>query len=583
MGIQVDLLTQDKTQLQDYINFQFDGKYVSDFGLVVVTDGDRLSFDGSAEFEDEVSSVNGVNGQYYWGTNFKSLKREFTLATDGMTEAQVQAFKYHFRPGRYGKFVESQYSFRESYCRVASVTKFSVIPFKKLVTTSYKDANSNIQKNTTYVNEYKGEVKLTLEWDYPYSTSIRQYFNDEDYTTVKDFNAIYPAIFTNNIPLSTSLAARFMAGNSSMLGLGVLGELILGSDGKLCDFHLGTDKKLRYEGAAEDGTDRSYLVSDDDYSADIGAEHLKAIKIFYNPSTAPTPAIITFSFNPTVTPIKAEWEPVYFNDIADKYNTLNDIQYNTIQISEQITASNNIFSEEETEGNIAKQFFFSSPNVISSIHRAIEIAYKYYKNGGNALQLEEELRQELTHDAVLKWAISVLAEIRIKKSGENYIFCDNNDNFLTGTVDIAAAKLKNTLGYTSAQNIKANWFAYFNILMLYFFSMGKESSNNNLAAEEGWLPLSKIKIIFDSENNDSTITYSHMYNSGTTTPILNKINDREEKCGDMAYSAYLKLDGGDTINEYGQIVSCHFLKFKKGSAFIDKLDNIQLQYKYTYL
>ena len=110
MGIQVDLLTQDKTQLQDYINFQFDGKYISDFGLVVVTDGDRLSFDGSAEFEDEVSSVNGVNGQYYWGTNFKSLKREFTLATDGMTEAQVNAFKQHFKPGKYGNFIEDKIS-----------------------------------------------------------------------------------------------------------------------------------------------------------------------------------------------------------------------------------------------------------------------------------------------------------------------------------------------------------------------------------------------------------------------------------------------------------------------------------------
>jgi hypothetical protein len=55
--------------------------------MVAVFDGDRHSFNASPGFEDETSEVNGVNGQYYWGTRYKARAKTFSLATDGMTEA----------------------------------------------------------------------------------------------------------------------------------------------------------------------------------------------------------------------------------------------------------------------------------------------------------------------------------------------------------------------------------------------------------------------------------------------------------------------------------------------------------------
>jgi len=43
----------------------------------------------------------------------------FSLATDGMTEAQVNAFKLHFKPGKYGKFIEDKLSSRYGYARIS--------------------------------------------------------------------------------------------------------------------------------------------------------------------------------------------------------------------------------------------------------------------------------------------------------------------------------------------------------------------------------------------------------------------------------------------------------------------------------
>jgi hypothetical protein len=97
MGIQINTLTQGKNPWEkEYIDFEFDGKFLSEFNLVAVSDGDRYSFQTSPDFNDDVSEVKGVIGQHYWGTNFRTLKRTFSLSTDGMTEAELNAFKRHF-------------------------------------------------------------------------------------------------------------------------------------------------------------------------------------------------------------------------------------------------------------------------------------------------------------------------------------------------------------------------------------------------------------------------------------------------------------------------------------------------------
>ena len=204
MGTQVDLLTRDKAgnlktdHQREFIDFRFDGKYISEFGMVAGFDGDRHSFNASSDFEDEVSSVNGVDGQYYWGTRIKPLTMSFELATDGMTEVQVNDFKQHFKPGKYGEFVESKLACRYGYCRISQVVNFSVIPFIKKET---------IFGKTIEVNEYKGSAKITFIFDEPYfyafeperifSKSIDEMTDDE-----------MRAMVINNIPVQDQRAAN---------------------------------------------------------------------------------------------------------------------------------------------------------------------------------------------------------------------------------------------------------------------------------------------------------------------------------------------------------------------------------------
>ena len=166
MGVQVQELTQNLMPWgKEYIDFSFAGRHVSEFGLVAVTSGDRYQFAGSPEFEDETSNVNGVWGQYYWGTNFKAKTYTYSLATDGMTERQFEDFKRHFRPGHYGQFYEDAWFDRYCYVRVKNVIDFSFMPFQEEIEVAGVKIVSRI---------YKGECKLVLVQDKPFMHSFYQ-------------------------------------------------------------------------------------------------------------------------------------------------------------------------------------------------------------------------------------------------------------------------------------------------------------------------------------------------------------------------------------------------------------------------
>ena len=132
--------------------------------------------------------------------------------------------------------------------------------------------------------------------------------------------------------------------------------------------------------------------------------------------------------------------------------------------------------------------------------------------------------------------------------------------------------------------------------MLLFFS-GKrygikqiniETSYNNDAGipTSSWLDLTPIVITFDGENGMSYVTYTNCIDkflSGSSLG-LSKTKILDEPSGDMIYSGYLKLGGGDFINEHAQIAACHYLKFlRAGGEVISNVDNISLEYKFTYL
>ena len=513
MGIQVSELTSGKAcHEKEFIDFEFDGKHISEFGMVAVFNGDRHSFSSTPSFEDETSTVNGMEGQYYWGTKINEKRMSFSLATDGMTEAEVNAFKLHFKPGKYGKFIEDKLAHRYGYCRITNASNFSVIPFQKTVT---------IRGENIKINEYKGEATLEFIFDDPYFYSTENCFEELNDEALR-------ASYNNGTPFNDSWDKTSIC---------FIGE---STDGTFEGLKNG--EKQEYSNNTNNPT------------------------IFYNPSTAAAKPKISLTFSPkfSATSLTSTILPIYFNEIADDINATKE-PYHTIKTSRAIPINST-----PVNADYINSFRYSSPDVIYSINKTIKLVHDFYvvNPTGAALELEEKLRLEVVNFKVMAWAAAVLRQVQ---RYEEFIFYDRVTGRFT---DQACNKVVFLDGL--AHNI--NWFQYFNLLMLCM--LGNCTNLSAYPDLDSWsFDEVTYTIVFDSEQSKTTMDYS--YNQIINS--LEKIAVKEENCGEMVYSSYLKLDGGDTLDlASGKIQTCHYLKVSHGASLIEP-KNLSIAYKYTYL
>ena len=374
MGIQVKELTHTynfneekkeyewvlrKSWEKEFIDFEFDGKHVSEFGLVVVSDGDRLSMDLSAPFTDETSEVNGVDGQLFWGTKRNAAKRQFKLATDGMSWNNVAAFKKHFQPGRYGKLIEDSEFGKYCYARVADQPIFTHIPFKK------KSTFNKVSFNT---NEFKGEITITFVMDSPWKYGIQNYIEESE-----ELERMVRLMSQYGIPKLSS-----WNGQNVPCCIGDT-EIYITAKGQLGKYEEGNPFKGQ---AATESSSNAGLC-------------------FYNPSEVPCAANLKISF-------KVDHDDNYFTFINDENWDKGKEPYCRIiqsQMLETGTGEIGIFDDE----NATEVYRFCSPYVVYSMNQAISIIKKYNTIDATiAIELTEKLRDEIHHQKVLNWCLTCI-------------------------------------------------------------------------------------------------------------------------------------------------------------------------------
>lgn len=148
---------------RSFISFSFGGKWIEDFNLIACINGDRLNKQLHANFNDLTSEYEVVNGQFYWGTYYTNNQISFTLATDGITQNQLDEFKNWFAPGQVRELVLSEHPNRAIMARVMEPPVMDIIPFEEETTVM---VNTKEYKTSTTI--YKGEFTLNLVMDEPF-------------------------------------------------------------------------------------------------------------------------------------------------------------------------------------------------------------------------------------------------------------------------------------------------------------------------------------------------------------------------------------------------------------------------------
>lgn len=150
----------------DFIRFTFDGKSSDEFGLYVVSGGEMYNESITPEFENRTARIPGRLTSLYWGTDLTDKTFDIRLATDSMTDLQLNSFKKHFQPGKVGALSFEESAFQSRQVLLASQPIFNFIPFKE----ETAQGRQNI---------YKGDLILSFVSLSPYAESELSLANSE--------------------------------------------------------------------------------------------------------------------------------------------------------------------------------------------------------------------------------------------------------------------------------------------------------------------------------------------------------------------------------------------------------------------
>lgn len=469
---------------RSFISFTFGGKHIEDFNLIATTSGDRMERAAYAPFEDNTSTNENLSGQQYWGTHYQAHFISFTLATDGMDQRQLEDFRYWFRAGETRELILAEHPNRGILARVSDPPQFSLLPFESNTTITISSVQYPVK--TTL---YKGEITLNLVMDEPHWYSIQNILGTQRgdrYVDLVEENGQEISIFASvdmlkilyedGIPLGSMIQNNMLLGNETYAKVE--------DDISSCIWDPEATQVTNVEnlvggGACIDGTENGVTYKGIIAGAIVGADGNGIVDFpantpayFYYSGTAPAPVIIRFEFTPVI-----DNTSCYITTPCNSHN--DNKKYNTITI----------------QGETIQEFKYTTPNIMTSYNKAIEIITKQYGNTVNTIM--ESLRDNVRHSRVREWAIKVINE-----AGNN-----NKSTLLT--------------------NMANFW-----------------RDNNSY--------VSPVKFEFNSENGEAIGSFCYRK---ITASGVEFVEDQKEDIGDMLVTNHLLITDRNHPNENGRIVA----------------------------
>lgn len=217
---------------RSFISFSYGGKNIEDFNLLATINGDRLQRDAYSSFDDLTTTYDALHGQFYWGTYYRTNSLSLTLATDGITQVELDDFRHWFQPGKSKELILSEHPNRAIIARVSQPPQLSLLPFEKKITIPLPSPTSAGENQNYYTSTtlYKGEIQLEFVMDEPFwyakknilgSQNVLQGYYSEEWvdangqvTEVRNNKDALKIIYEDHIPLgSTTNVSVFLGGN----------------------------------------------------------------------------------------------------------------------------------------------------------------------------------------------------------------------------------------------------------------------------------------------------------------------------------------------------------------------------------
>jgi len=148
--------------LEKFIGFSFCGIHSSKFNVYAVSNGNTYTKPLFADFVDKVESVDGFDGEYYFGTNFNSKPRTVNCFVKDVDENTLRAIQNWLNPKRIGELTFDEAPYKYYIAKISSNPEFNYMPMG--------DKSRHL-----YSGNFTIEFKAFDPFAYSYANSVDDY------------------------------------------------------------------------------------------------------------------------------------------------------------------------------------------------------------------------------------------------------------------------------------------------------------------------------------------------------------------------------------------------------------------------
>ena len=565
-----------------------------------------------ANFNDNVSSYNVIDGQFYWGTHFTTNSLSLQLSTDEMTEQQLQDFKHWFKPGETKELVLAEYPNRAIQARVSKVPEYHMIPFEKRIVKKF--AQREYEVSTTV---YRGDIELSFIMDDPFWYSIYNILPSYGEDGAEQRSQTLGVSIDHNNPPENSFNS-----NKDYLKIiledGIPTQEMIHNEGKTIvtgDIHHNVSTAPLVGIAVVGDRLRSTTLV---ISSNNGAPSA----YLYYTGTAPAPTILKFDLTPEIENngyISKPYNKIYNQVYKNTYNTDNELSdYNKIIVGKE-------------------EFQFTTPSLYTGYNQALNIINSdAVKEGTSTIDLHILLNEGVNEYYSRSWALGILNYLKAFQVGINLQTSQISDKqqFVEQFTDMMQKFLNIKVGGTYEEPVYAVQPASFefnsktgvstgNFYVRAFTQEGldqwdklanyKDPWNVRIILKENWITdVTQIDSLTNHFQMIGDTTFTEMwpiisntdynwllYNAGftmmdkdgetelfTVKPFMDYTYEKhiKENVGDMVYGKYLYLTEKKIYNDEGIIApSDSSTCVPIITDYPSQLQNFDIQYKHMYL
>ena len=182
----------------DFTGFTFGGRRSSDLGIIRVSGGDRYDEQLFPEIKDKTAEISGLDGQYYFGSDYDSRKISINIAFDSLTEPQFRELRQVFSTKRIRELIFDETPYKKYMAKVESPIELSYVCFDeptKVLLPERDGVRVQSRENGEVIRErvtpykldrsqtqriYKGEGQIDFICYYPFAKSVFKILPEED-------------------------------------------------------------------------------------------------------------------------------------------------------------------------------------------------------------------------------------------------------------------------------------------------------------------------------------------------------------------------------------------------------------------